>query len=117
MNRMLTKMQMILTGKLSTATVKLLDILDNSSATNENVISLIKAGADVNAQTNYGETALTQAEKHNSSPEVKQLLLDAAIDVNVSGNYNMTALTRTEGYSNNPEETQLPIDVVDYPFS
>lgn len=49
---------------------------------------LIKGGADVNLQVNYGQTALMDAQ----TPEAAQLLLDAGADPNLKNDSGQTAL-------------------------
>ena len=63
-------------------------------ATVEDVKREIANGADVNAKSDGGWTALMLAARNNENPEVIKILLKAGADVNVKGKYGGTALIR-----------------------
>jgi len=62
-----------------------------SSCTAAQAQSAIKAGAQVNAMTASGATALMLATAKNTNPEVIGVLLRAGVDVNAKGNNGGTA--------------------------
>ncbi len=66
---------------------------------------LIKAGADVNGRTNYGETALMMTARVQSSvaTEYLRILLNAGSDVNATNNDGWTALMFAIYNSMDPE--------------
>jgi ankyrin repeat protein len=76
---------------------KLLDAA--GSGDTSGVLSLIKAGADINARGDYGATALMSAAVRGHSDTVRALL-KAGADVNAKGNTGRTALMEAafEGY-------------------
>ncbi len=67
----------------------------NAAWSNENpevITVLLKAGAEVNASADYGETPLMRAAEKNTNPEVITVLLKAGADVNAKNNGGKTAL-------------------------
>jgi ankyrin repeat protein len=75
------------------------DVVDRDS---EIVTFLIKAGADVNVQSNFGNTPLHFAAGFNN-PEVVTLLLEAGADVKAKDEYGRTTLHFAAESNENPE--------------
>ena len=69
---------------------------------------LLRAGADVNAKSSTGVTALMEAawETREQQTEIVKILIDAGAEVNI-GRY--TAL-KVAGYEGHPEITKILID-------
>ena len=53
---------------------------------------LIEEGADVNAQSNSGETALWAASRYGQHPDIVKLLIEEGADVNAQNDLGYTAL-------------------------
>ena len=62
------------------------------SGTAQQVADAIKVGADVNAKTKGGLTALMMVAAHNKNPEVITALINAGADVNAKNEYGDTAI-------------------------
>tara|TARA_B100001057_G_C22811464_1_gene935606 strand:- start:132 stop:1202 length:1071 start_codon:yes stop_codon:yes gene_type:complete len=79
-------------------TKELSDLLMQESwkGNTEEVISLIKAGADVNAKGKYDDTALIEASGRGNT-EIVDLLIKAGADVNNKNKYGHTALIEASG--------------------
>ena len=76
------------------------DVVDRDS---EIVTFLIKAGADVNVQSNFGNTPLHFAAGSNKNPEVVTLLIKAGADVNAKNIDGKTPLHQAAYFNKNPE--------------
>jgi ankyrin repeat protein len=67
---------------------------------NKNIVQLlIEAGADINIQDRYGDTALILASMYGSK-EIVKLLLKANANVNIQNDNGNTALMYALGYDN-----------------
>ena len=64
------------------ATEDLLEAVTNKNTTPEQIVKLIKAGADVNINDNKGSPALILAVRNNSNPQVITELIKAGADIN-----------------------------------
>ena len=73
-------------------TEDLMRAASDKSTTPQNIVSLIKAGADVNAKDDNGMTALIWAAADNSNVEVIKTLINAGANINAKSYYGMTAL-------------------------
>lgn len=60
----------------------------------EIIATLIKAGADVNARTEYGSTVLMEVATFNSNPEAIKALVKAGSDVKATDKNGQTVLDR-----------------------
>jgi ankyrin repeat protein len=58
---------------------------------NNKIVELLKCGANINVQDNYGITALCLACLHNSKDAIK-LLIENGADINLQDNYGSTPL-------------------------
>lgn len=75
--------------------------------TNASVVDLLLAkGANVNALSEHGETALSGAVAWNPNPEVTRLLLEAGADIHVNGNSVLVEAAR----QNSPEVVRLLVE-------
>jgi ankyrin repeat protein len=72
----------------------------------EIVRALIAAGADVNAKTSRGETALMDA-SDNGNPEIVQALLAAKADLNAEDEMGRTAMMRVSGHEGHSHIVRL----------
>jgi uncharacterized protein len=82
---------------------KLFDLVISNDLTSINIaLLLIKAGANINIQNKYGETALMIATYCNRQPVLKrqiaELLIDAGADVNIKNKQGKTALIEATAY-------------------
>lgn len=73
------------------------------------ILLLLRTGADVNAQTSWGATALTQAVKRKSGPEVIAALIDAGANPNVQIIDGWPALKWAVEGNPNPEVIEVLI--------
>lgn len=81
------------------------------TGTAQQVADAIKAGADVNAKTNSGWTALMLAARNNQNPEIIKLLLNAGADVNAKADRGITALmVAAADYQKQPEVIKLLLE-------
>ncbi len=60
----------------------------------------LDAGADINAQNNWGTSALLMAAEYNTNPDVITMLIQAGADVNISDEDWNTALIYAAGNTN-----------------
>jgi ankyrin repeat protein len=74
--------------------------------TYDQVATALKAGADVNARNENGQTALMRAAWHKKNFEMVSLLLKNGADVNAKNNDGDTALMRAAD-NDNPEVVSL----------
>lgn len=97
-------------------TDELLKVAQIPDTTTEKITTLIKAGADVNAEDNNGLTALAWVTLRNPNPEVTRALLKAGADVNIQNWSCKTALMRAVGFRSvnsqnvNPQVIKALID-------
>ena len=70
------------------------------------VLALLEAGADVDARTEDGLTALMYAAR-NPNSEIMSALLKSGADVNVGTNEGYTALMAAAQYNSNPDAVML----------
>ena len=78
----------------------------------KSVSMLLKAGADVKARDNYGDTALHKMRGWDrSAPEILSLLLVEGADPNAKGNLHLTPLHNITSHSVNPEPVSILLGV------
>ncbi len=67
------------------------------------ITALLEAGADVNAQSKDGWTALMIAAEYNPDPKVLTMLIDAGAQVNMRDRLGASALMAAAAKNQNPE--------------
>lgn len=97
-------------GDLRENVTPLMFALKYANPSLEIIETLIKAGADVNAKTNGGATALMVAAANNQNPEIIKALINAGADVNAKTNDSWTVLMRAAEYNENAEVVKILID-------
>ncbi|GHV33656.1 hypothetical protein FACS1894187_02510 [Synergistales bacterium] len=81
-----------------------------SKGTLEEIDSAIQSGADVNARTTIGWTALMSAATANPNVKVIKLLIDNGADVNAKDNHGNTALIST--FSRNSSNLGVDLEII-----